>query len=286
MWSTSLESVGEDTSISGGTFVVGSGTGNTKGSYVELDASTAVTVAWFLAQFGHQSGSLAGEGLIDIAIGAAASEVVLIANINCGFNLSRFPINKPPILFPVNIASGIRIAARCQISITSTANILTIFLIIAAHSSITGSSVADTLGADTSDSGGTQIDPGASANTKGAYTQMVASSANLYNWLAINVGQQGNTARTDAGFLLDISTGAAASEVVLIPDVWFAIDAATDVITGANWSIGVNNIAASTRIAARAQSQTNDATDRLFDLILFGFNIPVPGGAGETSHVF
>ncbi len=288
MWSTTLEAVGEVTARSGGAYIVGSGTANTKGSYVELDASTAFTVAWFMAHYGHHAGFLSAETLFDISTGAAASEVVLIADFCYSYTLSHFPVNQAPLLFPVAIASGTRVAARCQISTTSVANALQMFLLLAEHASLTGSSVADTMGAVTGDSGGTSIDPGASANAKGAYTEMDASTANAYNWLVINIGNQGNTARTASNFLLDISTGAAASEVVLIPDVFFSISAGVDLPFASNWSIGVDEILAATRIAVRAQCEITDATDRLFDLILIGFNMAVPsgGGGGETSHVF
>lgn len=284
MWSTQLEAVGVDTSHSGGTFIVGSGTANTKGSYVELDASTAFTVSWFMAQFGHQSELFTGEALIDIATGAGGAEVVLIANIGLTFYLGNVPSSRPGLLIPVAISSGTRVSARCQISITSVVNIITILLLIA-ESSISGSSVADTYGANTADSSGTEIDPGGTANTKGSYVEITGSSSNDHNWLALIIQNGANVARTDSSFLLDIATGAAGAETVVIPDLWFAIDASNDVFITGIWSIGVNDISSGTRIAARAQAQTNDAADRLFDLMIIGFDVALPAG-GEASHVF
>ena len=286
MWSTSLESVGEDLTHSGGSFVTGSGSANTKGSYVEMDASTAFTVAWFLVQLGHQAGSVTDDFLIDIATGAAAAEVVIVDNLLCSI-LSTSETSCTPLLLPRAVASGTRLSVRCQQSSTSTANVLGVHLLIAEHASIAGAASAVTYGAATGDSGGTSIDPGGSANTKGAYVEMSASSSADLNWFVIMTGTQENNARQNASFLMDLATGAAASEVINVPDLYFGTGITADLFNAGAWSLGVAPVSSGTRLSARASSETTDAADRLFDLVLVGLDIAVPNaGGGEASHVF
>ena len=66
-------------------------------------------------------------------------------------------------------------------------------------------------------SGPVTITAGGSANTKGSWTQLIASTSKKVIGLAI-----GFMSPTSAGkFLIDIGTGGAGSEVVLAPDLFY-----------------------------------------------------------------
>ena len=110
-----------------------------------------------------------------------------------------------------------------------------------------------TYGAVPASSAGTTIDPGATAGVKGAYVQMTASTSAAIDQLAAIVSGRNNTAPQYTQFRLDIATGAAAAEVVVIPDLNFISNGASDVWNIVNWLL-VITIASATRIAARARS--------------------------------
>jgi hypothetical protein len=61
---------------------------------------------------------------------------------------------------------------------------------------------------------------GGSVNTKGSWTELIASTTKKIVALLISFGNIGTGAYDDM-FLVDIGTGAAASEVVLIPNLYF-----------------------------------------------------------------
>ncbi len=60
--------------------------------------------------------------------------------------------------------------------------------------------------------------PGAS-NTKGAYTELITSTADEYDWISMSFAVATAAAAVDTGVLLDIAIGAAGSEVVIVPDL-------------------------------------------------------------------
>jgi len=92
----------------------------------------------------------------------------------------------------------------------------------------------------------------ASANTKGSWTQLIASSSGNTSFIFVSAAGIGATA-TNTATLLDIGTGASGSETVIIGDV--AVGASSSVSQGVNNVFGVPfKIASGTRISARIQS--------------------------------
>lgn len=94
------------------------------------------------------------------------------------------------------------------------------------------------------------------AHTKGAWAQVVASTAEAWDgfWLGVNTNF---TAATNTAILLDIGTGAAASEVVQISNLSVG-NAAVKLHT--TWVYVPLSIPASTRIAVRIQSAVTSKT--------------------------
>jgi len=92
----------------------------------------------------------------------------------------------------------------------------------------------------------------ASANTKGNWTQLIASSSGNTSFTCFSAAGIG-AATTNTATLLDIGTGASGSETTIIADV--AVGAAGSAGQGVNIVGGVPlKIASGTRISARIQS--------------------------------
>lgn len=102
---------GVDTSTSTTTAVTASGSINTKGSYAQLTASCN-EIRWAVLQLRPNSNNYY---LIDIAVGGAGSEQVIVPNLHVrGASGRSFPIG-----FPLSVPAGSRISARCQCNTAS-----------------------------------------------------------------------------------------------------------------------------------------------------------------------
>lgn len=111
---------GPDTSDSGGLAVDPGGTANTKGSYSELTSSSTRRIRKLHIALGNRANNVRSFAnfLLDIAIGAASSEQVIIADIPLLGTQNELIASNIGTSFSVDIPAGTRIAARCQCSIT------------------------------------------------------------------------------------------------------------------------------------------------------------------------
>ena len=266
-----FETIGVDAANSRGTNITGDASANTKGSWVELVASSAFDVKGIWIDIGF--GSLA-DFLVDIGVGAEGSEQVIISNLYAtpGATSGTALRSATTYCLPISIPVGTRISARSQSTGTGLGIRLTVTLMGLGFASPQPLSRMTTYGAATGDSGGTSIDPGATIQTKGAWVEIIGSSTNKMSALALAIGNQNNAARLSASWLFDISVGAATSEVILIPDLFLASNASGDMVFPITMGTFPVHVPRGTRIAARAQCSINDATDRLFDLILYGID--------------
>lgn len=256
-----LSTVG--TSGSTGTSVT-SGTTNTKGSYTQITASTAFACDGLIVQLANDAADQA-DFLVDIAIGAAASEVVVAANLICG-STAETPTSS--YYLPIAIPAGTRIAARHQSSAATKVVRVSVMLF---SRGATGPALLQkcvTLGATTATTRGTSIDPGGSANTKGSYVQLISATVERYQAIAVGIGNQAQQTRETATWLLDIAIGAAASEKVIVPDLQLS-SAVNRSITPATFFVPVE-IPSGVRVSARCASTSNTATKRLFDVVVYG----------------
>lgn len=257
---------GENSATSANTLVTANASANTKGSYTELITSTTYAASG-LQMTARSSGT--GDFLIDIAIGSAGSEIVVVPNILVSRQTQTWAWG--PFIIPLAIPAGTRIAAACQSSTGGAAVGLAVSPFTSGVLARTGLQLCTTYGANTATSGGTSVDPGGSANTKGSYAQITSSTTAQINHLMVSVGNQANTAVTSAFWLFDIAIGAAASEIVIVPDQQVATHSVYDMPIPAAFHFPVS-IPASTRIAMRMQSSTTDATDRKLDFVVHGFS--------------
>lgn len=232
---------------------------NTKGNWTQITAATESESIGIIIQLGYTE--TANCFLFDIGIGGAGSEVVLIADIarpvaNMGL------IGAFQVFIPVKIAKGSRLAFRCQCTTGAKYIRAGIILVAGGNSDNVGYTYVTTYGADTANTRGTSVDPGGSANAKGAYTQFSAAITRPAKALFLSIGNL-NTARQFAEWFLDVAIGGAGSEQVLIPNLQFGCQVSGhDIIPSITPCIPIS-ISAGTRIAIRAQCGITDATDRL-----------------------
>lgn len=268
-----------------GTSLTSSASTNTKGSYAQFTASLGFTANAI------EVNVIAGQAnprafLLDIATGAAASEVVVVPNLMVDNTLNTAGSHTAASAFfiPLAIASGTRVAARVQCSTGSQS--IEVSLTFAAAGGVAGVSSVSNYGANTGTSGGVQIDPGGTIDTKGSYAQITSSTSGVAQWVALNLGTRGNAAPSSARWCVDLATGAAASEVVLIPDARFVIGTNPGTMVPRSKAF-LTYIASATRIAARASCSINDATDRLVDLVVLAATAPSEtSGSGAGAWVF
>ncbi len=182
---------------------------HTKGSWVELVASTPfdMSLLGVAGNTNHGSNSDTSQ-LVDIAIGAESSEIVLIDNIPSGYSSLNI-VHNSTAWFPVEIPASTRIAARMQAKIT--VDVVDIQLFMFGGSTWTTTPAfqsIDTLGALTASSHGTQMN-------SSTIVEIIASTAHDYKALGWGVDGGGDT-NLGAIFTLAIYVGAGAAEKVLV----------------------------------------------------------------------
>lgn len=245
-----------------------SATANVKGSWVEFTPSAPFDAAGFYLSFGPGSINVA-DFLVDVGVGAAGSEQVILSNLlgsQCNFIVGG------ELFIPLPIKAGERIAVRIQSSDASLSVPVTIQLVAGDFFSQIGLGRATTYGADTTNSGGVACDPGAVANTKGSWAEISAALTNPIKYLLVCVGNRNNGVIGSANeMLFDLGVGAPGSEQVIAPDTYTYASTATDMFQPCYFGKHLS-IAAGQRLAVRAQSTNTDATDRLADFVVIGFD--------------
>jgi len=178
-----------DASTSEG-ITITAGSANVKSGYTELIASTSSNALMLRVSVQGTSANRT-EALIDIATGAAASEVDLISNIKYYYDSGTAGVLNFDYDFFIPITSGTRISTRIQAAIGSDTVKITVTL-------YSGTFTYDdtqlvTYGANTANSRGSIIpDPGGTTDTLGAFTEITASSTQDLTELLMCVGLNAN----------------------------------------------------------------------------------------------
>lgn len=187
------------------------GAANTKGNWAELEDSTTADVTMMRVRVGDTSTSATQiNALVDIGTGAAASESVIIANIQAGSadSLTLVTAQSCDYWFPVNIPTGTRIAARCQDAVGS--DVVQVSIELYSGSSPGGG--VTTMGATTASSNGTAVTAG--VNSYGSWTEIEDSTAAAFRYIVPSI-QLGEADVASSAHLLQVGTGAAASETAI-----------------------------------------------------------------------
>lgn len=250
---------GSNAAASDGVNLAANATVNTKGSWVELITATTVDTAWLLVQF--IVGNANCEVLIDIGIGAAGSEIVLIPNLS-GTTATATSFYMFTYVFPVQIPAGTRIAMRSQSDVSSGVSRVAVQCIAPGAAGIMGCGRHEAAGVDTANSTVKQIAVGGTANTDTAFSagELIAATGFDWRWMNVCLTHQKNSAASVASWLVDIGVGASGSETVILSDLLLYTGTGSD--TGAATFAFPVSIAAGQRIAARARCSITTVQDR------------------------
>jgi hypothetical protein len=251
------------------TGVTGASTSYTKGTFQQIVASTTADSTWIMIYISNQiSGGSAFA--VDIAVGTSGSEVAVISNLLCSADAAQ----GVRYMFPLTIPAGTRISARVSSNVGFDSLPVGVTVFSDAYASVGSGGPIDTYGFLSTTNYGTTVDPGATANTKGAYTQIVASTTADLAGLSLYIDSQGTStgAVGPITWLVDVAVGPSGSEVVILPNL-FIIG-----VTGAGFSITYApvisylplQIGAASRIAVRAASSTGTTPDRLLGITVYG----------------
>jgi hypothetical protein len=269
-----------------GTVVTGHASANTKGAYVEFISSTPFACNRVIVRAENGGGTAGRQFSIDLATGAGGAETVKVPDMLTDSNGNTSHTSQGVWDLPLSIPAGTRIALRIAVNST-TSNTLRFSVTLVAAGETNGPTSYVNYGVDATDSGGTSVDPGGVANTKGAYSQLTASTSAIAQVLVVNATYRANTAGASAFWRVDIATGAGGGETVLIPDIplEYGQPGAADP-TGLllRTRTFLTYIPASTRIAVRASCDITDATDRLIDVAVLAATAPAESG-GATQLV-
>lgn len=240
-----------DAAATHGISVPSGGNGNDYGSAVQLIASTDYDAAGFLL---HGYAAMSDNNLIKICVGGAGSEQDIV-EVPC-------PSDFETIFCPVPIPAGSRVSAKSAGGY-NTPHYVAISLIRGrSFDPLVARGVLATPGAGTSSLGYVDVDAGATANTKGAWVQLVASTPrDARGYTLVILADQSNDANGRIAF--DLAVGAAASEQVILADVLGIWNNYNPVMrpqsVGPIWT----PIPAGSRIACRVQCTLNTAQNRV-----------------------
>lgn len=256
------QTIGSVPASTAGTTITSGGSTTTKGTYVELIAATVRDANWILIHLTNNS-STGSSHNIDIAIGSA-TEQVIIPDLQC---IAKARSGVAPYLFPIFIPAGSRITARLAAPSSNTIEIA-ITLFSGTNISTGGQPSAAVCYGATGASIGTNVDPGGSANTDSAWTQITASTTRAHNWLVIggNLGD-GNLAATTK-WLIDIGIGSA-TESEIVGDLLAGSGSANHV--AANFPMCFPYfVPAASRLSVRLRSNVTTDGDRDIDIRIWG----------------
>lgn len=274
-----FESIGIISSAASRGTLVTSGADGEWGSYIELSSSTSDAWDGFFLNAGRTPSFR--EILVEVATGAASSEVSIYkARLIGGSNVE---MSQGMTYYPIPVPSGSRVSVRTNSDAAS----------VVVHVSILGIGTSQTkflkegdnqesLGFDDTSltEKGTTVDPGGTANTKGSWVEFDASTANDVDYITIDTINSDIAISGDPGWLVDIGTGVADSEVVVVANIPLISSSAQDDLHPG--TVGPFRVAipSGTRIAIRCQSSSIGATDRL--VVIVAHTLQFAGAAGET----
>lgn len=261
---------GVDTAVSAGPILTGAAGAHTKGAYTQLIASTAFDAEGIWVILGR--GVSVTSYLVDIAIGGAGAEQVIIPNL-----AFYSPVNDSGnrhIFIPISIPAGTRIAGRCQTAAGGSQQ-LRCGVLLQAHGFVPSNPLGRVkdYGISTATSTGTTIDPGVTVNTKGAWVQMVASTDNDIEMLLLAVGYRLQAVGAPGPqWLVDIGVGGIGAEQVIISNLWLGVAGTWDDFLQQMLGPFPVHIPAGTRLVIRAQCNTATSPDRTFAAGLYGLD--------------
>lgn len=254
-----------------GVIITGDASFANKGAWGEIIASTPYDSTEIILMTRSVNFGDTTAYLTDIGIGPGGSEVVIAEDIICSSHTTDGnPFTQ--ITLPLFIPQGTRIATRTRTNPASDQLVVFALLKTSAYQSPTQTptGIITTYG-DRTFGGGTDVDPGGSANTKGPWIEMGTTSSVHTRQLLIGIGSRlvDRTSDIDS-WLMDIAIGPGGSEEIIIDNYPLISGQGVGVILPFMSPIFDISIPPNTRIAARCQSTDTTPTDRIADTLLYG----------------
>jgi hypothetical protein len=205
---------GEDDQTAYVTTVPSGGSTHTKGAWVQLAASLPFDVEGLLISSRHAATI---PFLLDLGVGAGGSEVVALADLQFGptSGVGGVFYHCDPFWIPLRIPKGTRLSARNQSGGISQNLLLKVLLAASTYGKPGGYHRTLTIGADLATSTGTVATTGA-IDTKGSWAELTASLAQSIKHILFSIV----ATTADVEVAVDIGIGAAASEVVVVPNIY------------------------------------------------------------------
>jgi hypothetical protein len=258
------ETLGAVTATSTGTLITASATVNTKGAWANLGTPT-LDYESVIVSIG--ASSAAADYLLDI--GLTGSDTPIIENLRISALKAAADLFLSYTI-PVRFPSGTTIRARCQSSTASATLRMTLFG--TSSGMLSAGSFSRCVAVNTTGvtaSRGVSIDPGATANTKGAWVQLnSANRTDVVDALMLGIGPNNDVTRTgSATGLIDIGYGVGGVDITtIVSNVLFGWSTTTDSPFPNVIGPFPITMEPSTNLHARAQSTNTAAGDRTIDL--------------------
>jgi hypothetical protein len=246
---------------------------NTKGAWTELVASAPFDIGMFIMNV--TATWTYGDFLFDIAIGASGSEIVLVSNLSYCQAGSSWWSNSAQYIIPIMIPAGTRISARVQGTVLAAGPLnwlkMSTQLFPANQFLSQQFSQSETLGALTASSNGTEVDPGTSANTKGAWTELVAATTIPIKAFHFSLSSGADLFKTSCYWAVDIGVGAESSEIAIVSDYCIALWASSYQMHPQTSPLLPIEIPLGSRVSARCKCTITTAGDRYMHVSVVGF---------------
>ena len=204
--------------------------------------------------------------LVSIAIGAAASEEIIIENMQA--HMSNTNMGSFTYTFPMKIASGVRISARCQSQTSSGACGVSIIRGRTSFSSSAGLAKVTTYGADTSDSAGTTI--ARNNGSFGSWVEMTSSTTDTLRGFVVSSIRENGSWSGASKVTYEVGVGSAGNEETVYSGIILTMSTIEAITSSISPFVPVS-IAAGQRIAIRAAGNLTNA-DLDHDYVLHGVN--------------
>lgn len=204
-----VENYGAITGSTLGTLVSGNATAGLPGAWYELTSATGMQSSAIAVHISDPSG--ANLMNIDLAIGPAGSEVLIAGGLM--FRADGYSRNSSMTYrLPITIPAGVRLAAR----VTAQSSSRTVRVIVQGFAGSGGEATYQGMGWL---GYMYQVTTGYTANTKGAWVQLIASTTRPYKALHAAWALLDFSGTSNASAMIDIGVGTAGSETVIVPNL-------------------------------------------------------------------
>lgn len=256
---------GANASASKGVAVT-TGTGG-KGAWTQVVAATAHPTTWLLV---HLHPNAQFRYLVDIGIGAAGSEQVLAPDLYAEGVFASSQLSSRCYLFPISVPVGTRLSARAAGSGDGYVISVALTAVSPAVGSSSGLGRVEAYGVDVAAVQGVVIDPGATANQDGLWTELTPATGMPVRWIMLAVGRpNAQTVSATTTWLLDLAIGGAAAELEVIPDLPCTATTQLDFALPGVITLPVS-LPQGSRLSARARCSDAASPNRLIGLIAYG----------------